>query len=89
MLCLCILWFHFWAHDIGFNRFISLTQAAQGNKSQGSFIKKDDPKVAALTQQAELLSSLALTVNSENTDQSLENAWKVSNIMATLSINYS
>ncbi|XP_022945254.1 transcription factor MYB124-like [Cucurbita moschata] len=49
----------------------------QGNKSQGSFIKKDDPKVAALTQQAELLSSLALTVNSENTDQSLENAWKI------------
>ncbi|XP_038892946.1 transcription factor MYB124 isoform X2 [Benincasa hispida] len=49
----------------------------QGNKSQGTFIKKDDPKVTALTQQAELLSSLALKVNSENTDQSLENAWKI------------
>ncbi|CAK9316688.1 unnamed protein product [Citrullus colocynthis] len=47
------------------------------NKSQGTFIKKDDPKVTALTQQAELLSSLALKVNSENTDQSLENAWKI------------
>lgn len=49
----------------------------QCNKSQGTFIKKDDPKVTALTQQAELLSSLALKVNSENTDQSLENAWKI------------
>jgi len=28
-------------------------------------------------QQADLLSSLALKVNTENTDQSLENAWKV------------
>lgn len=30
-----------------------------------------------LMQQAELLSSLAIKVNSENTDQSFENAWKV------------
>lgn len=28
-------------------------------------------------QQAELLSSLAMRVNTENTDQSLESAWKV------------
>lgn len=33
-------------------------------------------------QQAELLSSLALKVNTENTDQSLENAWKVRNNFA-------
>ncbi|XP_022151137.1 transcription factor MYB124 isoform X2 [Momordica charantia] len=54
-----------------------LSTTAQGNKSEGTFIKKDDPKVTALTQQAELLSSLALKVNTENTDQSLENAWKI------------
>ncbi|CAB4264584.1 unnamed protein product [Prunus armeniaca] len=50
---------------------------AQNSKFQGSFLKKDDPKITALMQQAELLSSLALKVNTENTDQSLENAWKV------------
>ncbi|KAK9276895.1 hypothetical protein L1049_006432 [Liquidambar formosana] len=49
----------------------------QNNKIQGTFLKKDDPKITALIQQAELLSSLALKVNTENTDQSLENAWKV------------
>ncbi|XP_059648875.1 transcription factor MYB124-like isoform X2 [Cornus florida] len=50
---------------------------ASTNKTQGTFIKKDDPKIFALMQQAELLSSLAVKVNSENTEQSLENAWKV------------
>ncbi|MED6162837.1 Transcription factor [Stylosanthes scabra] len=47
------------------------------NKLQGTFLKKDDPKINALMQQAELLSSLALKVDAENMDQSLENAWKV------------
>lgn len=47
------------------------------NKIQGTFLKKDDPKINALMQQAELLSSLALKVDAENVDQSLENAWKV------------
>ncbi|KAM1300146.1 hypothetical protein EV1_011510 [Malus domestica] len=51
--------------------------AVQKSKFHGSFLKKDDPKIIALMQQAELLSSLALKVNAENTDQSLENAWKV------------
>ncbi|CAH2045702.1 unnamed protein product, partial [Thlaspi arvense] len=41
------------------------------------FLKKDDPKVTALMQQAELLSSLAQKVNADNTEQSMENAWKV------------
>lgn len=59
--------FFFNSHQLG----------VQSNKDQGSFLKKDDPKINALIQQAELLSSLALKVNSENTDQSLENAWKV------------
>jgi myb proto-oncogene protein len=52
--------------------------AAQTNKFEGSFLKKDDPKITALMKQAELLSSLAMKVNTDNTDQSLENAWKVS-----------
>ncbi|XP_019170548.1 PREDICTED: uncharacterized protein LOC109166113 [Ipomoea nil] len=51
------------------------------NETEGTFLKKDDPKddpkILALMQQAELLSSLALKVNSENTNQSLENACKV------------
>ena len=49
-------------------------------KSEGAFLKKDDPKVAALVQQAALLSSLAVKVNMDNTKQSLENAWKVRNL---------
>ena len=51
--------------------------AAQNNKIQGTFLKKDDPKISALMQQAELLSSLALKVDAGNMDQSFENAWKV------------
>ncbi|CAH8353853.1 unnamed protein product [Eruca vesicaria subsp. sativa] len=43
----------------------------------GMFLKKDDPKVTALMQQAELLTSLAQKVNADNTEQSMENAWKV------------
>ncbi|KAF8378420.1 hypothetical protein HHK36_029759 [Tetracentron sinense] len=46
------------------------------SKVQGTFLKKDDPKITALIQQAELLSSLALKVNTENTNRTLENAWK-------------
>ncbi|KAG2707238.1 hypothetical protein I3760_05G139400 [Carya illinoinensis] len=49
----------------------------QNDKIQSTFLKKDDPKIIALMQQAELLSSLALKVNTENTDHSFENAWKV------------
>ncbi|KAJ8569916.1 hypothetical protein K7X08_006493 [Anisodus acutangulus] len=52
------------------------TENASDNKTQGTFLKKGDPKVHALMQQAELLSSLAMKVNTENTDQSLESAWK-------------
>ncbi|KAL5759568.1 hypothetical protein ACOSP7_018085 [Xanthoceras sorbifolium] len=53
------------------------SDAGQNCKIQGTFLKKDDPKITALMQQAELLSSLAQKVNTENTEQSLENAWKV------------
>nr|XP_009616659.1 transcription factor MYB88-like [Nicotiana tomentosiformis] len=45
---------------------------ASDNKSQGTFLKRNDPKHYVLMQQAELLSSLALKVNSENNDQTLE-----------------
>ncbi|KAL0692732.1 hypothetical protein Bca4012_059912 [Brassica carinata] len=51
------------------------TRENDGN--QEVFLKKDDPKVTNLMQQAELLSSLAQKVNSDNTEQSMENAWKV------------
>ncbi|XP_015575305.1 transcription factor MYB124 isoform X1 [Ricinus communis] len=54
-----------------------LIDAAENSKIEATFLRKDDPKITALMQQAELLSSLALKVNTENTDQSLENAWKV------------
>ncbi|KAK9028087.1 hypothetical protein V6N11_067902 [Hibiscus sabdariffa] len=56
---------------------VSNDVAAQNYRTQGTFLKKDDPKITALMQQAELLSSLALRVNTDNTEQSLENAWKV------------
>ncbi|KAJ7953777.1 MYB transcription factor [Quillaja saponaria] len=56
------------------SKFIS---DVENNKIQGTFLKKDDPKISALLQQAELLSSLALKVNTENTEHSLETAWKV------------
>lgn len=52
-------------------------QSCEDSNIQRTFVKKDDPKVLALMQQAELLSSLAVKVNTENTDQSLENAWMV------------
>lgn len=38
----------------------------------GTFLKKDDPKIIALLQQAELLSSLALKVTLEKTEESYE-----------------
>ncbi|CAA0838571.1 Duplicated homeodomain-like superfamily protein [Striga hermonthica] len=53
------------------------TDETVNNKGERTFLKKDDPKVLALIQQAELLSSLAVKVNTEKTDQSLENAWAV------------
>ncbi|XP_076947240.1 transcription factor MYB124-like [Bidens hawaiensis] len=42
----------------------------------GTFLKKDDPKIIALLQQAELLSSLAVKVNTEKTNESYEDACK-------------
>ncbi|KAE9615525.1 putative transcription factor MYB-HB-like family [Lupinus albus] len=60
-------------HHVYNAKFSSYAQ----NKIQGTFLKKDDPKISALMQQAELLSSLALKVDAKNMDQSLENAWKV------------
>nr|AGN52134.1 MYB-related transcription factor [Salvia miltiorrhiza]AGN52244.1 MYB-related transcription factor [Salvia miltiorrhiza] len=47
------------------------------SKFARTFLEKDDPKVLALLQQAELLSSLAIKVDAEKTGQSLENAWMV------------
>ncbi|KAL0408676.1 UNVERIFIED_CONTAM: Transcription factor [Sesamum radiatum] len=53
------------------------SDGSTNNKTQKTFLEKDDPKLLALMQQAELLSSLAVKVNTEKTDQSLENAWTV------------
>ncbi|CAA7037596.1 unnamed protein product [Microthlaspi erraticum] len=54
-----------------------LTSNVKESEGEEMFLKKDDPKVTALMQQAELLSSLAQKVNADNTEQSMENAWKV------------
>lgn len=56
--------------------------AVNNDLTQGMYLKKDDPKLIALLQQAQLLSSLAVKVNTENTDQSLENAWKVKKLVS-------
>ncbi|KAF1863765.1 hypothetical protein Lal_00030868 [Lupinus albus] len=56
---------------------VKFSSYAENNKIQGTFLKKDDPKISALMQQAELLSSLALKVDAKNMDRSLENTWKV------------
>ncbi|MBA0798395.1 hypothetical protein Gohar_008987, partial [Gossypium harknessii] len=59
------------------NKVKDVSDDAQSYRTQGTFLKKDDPKITALMQQAELLSSLALKVNTDGTEESLENAWKV------------
>ncbi|CAN8293550.1 unnamed protein product [Cochlearia groenlandica] len=53
------------------------TSNVKESDGEGVFMKKDDPKVSALMEQAELLSSLAQKVGADNTEQSMENAWKV------------
>nr|XP_043624145.1 transcription factor MYB124 [Erigeron canadensis] len=53
-----------------------LPSKSEDASKNGTFLKKDDPKIIALLQQAELLSSLALKVNMEKTDESYENACK-------------
>ncbi|RLN33182.1 uncharacterized protein C2845_PM03G13530 [Panicum miliaceum] len=45
-------------------------------KQEGNFMKKDDPKVAILLQQADLLCSLATKINHEDTSQSMDDAWQ-------------
>lgn len=56
---------------------VNHASSGQNNNIQGTFLKKDDPKINALMQQAELLSSLAQNVDKENMDLSVENTWKV------------
>ncbi|XP_047066855.1 transcription factor MYB124-like [Lolium rigidum] len=45
-------------------------------KHEGNFLNKNDPKFATLLQQADLLSSLATKVKTENTSQSMDEAWQ-------------
>ncbi|KAI3796036.1 hypothetical protein L1987_38697 [Smallanthus sonchifolius] len=59
------------------NTFTTQLNAKSDEVSKdGTFLRKDDPKIIALLQQAELLSSLALKVNTEKTDESYESACK-------------
>ncbi|CAN6226197.1 unnamed protein product [Urochloa humidicola] len=45
-------------------------------KPKGNFMNKDDPKVAILLQQADLLCSLATKIKTEDTGQSMDEAWQ-------------
>ncbi|KAL7110214.1 hypothetical protein ACP275_05G010900 [Erythranthe tilingii] len=59
------------------NNGLTSENAPTLKKTRMMFLGKDDPKMLALIQQEELLSSLAIKVNTEKTEQSLENAWIV------------
>ncbi|KAL0737473.1 hypothetical protein Bca4012_013683 [Brassica carinata] len=66
------------AHNEEKNQTDSVKESEGEDKgNQEVFLKKEDPKATCLMQQAELLSSLAQRVNADNTEQSMENAWKV------------
>ncbi|CAM8885744.1 unnamed protein product [Rhodiola kirilowii] len=54
-----------------------LTYDEHNNCSEDASLAKDDSNVATLMQQAESLTSLAVQVNAQNTEHSLEHAWKV------------
>uniref|UniRef100_A0A0D3GTT9 Uncharacterized protein n=1 Tax=Oryza barthii TaxID=65489 RepID=A0A0D3GTT9_9ORYZ len=45
-------------------------------KHEGNFLNKDDPKIVTLLQRADLLCSLATKINTENTSQSMDEAWQ-------------
>ncbi|XP_022680418.1 transcription factor MYB88 isoform X2 [Setaria italica] len=45
-------------------------------KQEGNFMNKDDPKVAILLQQADLLCSLATKIKTDDTSQSMDEAWQ-------------
>ncbi|KAJ8476211.1 hypothetical protein OPV22_019938 [Ensete ventricosum] len=49
---------------------------ASNKDNQSTFFRKNDPKLTALLQQAELLTSLSMEVNAEDTNQSSDEAWK-------------
>lgn len=55
-----------------------LETQASTDMIQGIYLGKDDPEIIALMQQAELLSSLALEVNIENTQQTTNNSCRKS-----------
>lgn len=51
-------------------------EAKTNSKVEGTFLRRDDPKLTSLLQQAELLSSVAIKAYSENRNHDLEHAWK-------------
>ncbi|KAK1308161.1 Myb-related protein 3R-1 [Acorus calamus] len=62
--------------DVLTNRLCLIKETGAINKDQSTFLRRDDPKITALIQQADFLSNLAIKVNSEDSNHSLENAWK-------------
>ncbi|KAG2638525.1 transcription factor MYB124-like [Panicum virgatum] len=54
----------------------TLVGPEQHSVKEGNFMKKDDPKVSILLQQADLLCSLATKINHEDTSQSMDDAWQ-------------
>ncbi|GLJ50618.1 hypothetical protein SUGI_1078370 [Cryptomeria japonica] len=70
------------AHSSPYHAFSAIKRPihqAAVSKLQGNFLEKDDPKLSALTQQAELLGSLAKRRIAETSNQETENAWKATN----------
>ncbi|CAA7401869.1 unnamed protein product [Spirodela intermedia] len=57
-------------------RDVGTGEKASEMKIHGAFLRRNDPKVSALLQQAELLSSLAIRVHTDSTDRCLDSAWK-------------
>ncbi|KAK8952152.1 Transcription factor MYB44 [Platanthera zijinensis] len=51
-------------------------EAKTNCKVEGTFLRRDDPKITSLLQQAELLSSFAVKAYSENRNCGFEDAWK-------------
>ncbi|KAJ3673356.1 hypothetical protein LUZ60_006730 [Juncus effusus] len=62
--------------EISQNAGNSIARLYNVDSSKGTFLKRDDPKLATLFQQAELLSSLAIKVNSGDSKERFDEAWK-------------
>ncbi|KAH9295480.1 hypothetical protein KI387_039068, partial [Taxus chinensis] len=67
----------FLVHSSPYHAFSTIKRPTkQVSKLQSVFLEKDNPRLSALTQQAELLSSLAQRRNAETSNQKTENNWQ-------------